>query len=226
MLYQNWNNGNWDNSQQWISTFDTRNNETTQTTQVWDAGAWKNQYKTTYTYNASDDVATELHQEWTVNTWVNYKQDTYTYDANRNVTRDTEKTWLNNSWVLSDLMLGTYDSNNYPMTESDKSYDQDGITVSSGDSVRYYYRPGTDVQSLSRERFNVYPNPNKGKFTVSCSEKIDGLEIFNSTGEIIFSTLKADDRKKSIDLSNYSKGIYVIRINSGNKLLTKKIILQ
>ena len=122
--------------------------------------------------------------------------------------------------------METYDSNNYPITYSSKIFLENGITVSNGDSTRYYYRPGTGVYTLSDDQITVYPNPGKGKFVVSSSENIDGIEIFNSVGEMVLDDSKIGNQLKSFDLSHYSKGIYVIRINTGNNFFTKKLILQ
>lgn len=226
VLSQIWQSSAWENNKQWISTFDARHNETSFTEQNWVAGAWLNNSKNTYTYNGTDDMLTDLHQNWSVNNWVNDVQSTYTYDANGNNTRIVFQSWLNNAWYRSALEVETFDSNNFPVTHSNKLFNEDGITVSSGDSARYYYRPATGVYNLEDEQLTVYPNPSKGKITISSTEKIIGFEIYNSVGEVIISELKTNNQSKSIDLSNYSKGIYVIRMNTGNKSYTKKIILK
>jgi len=80
-------------------------------------------------------------------------------------------------------------------------------------------------------QLSVYPNPSKGVFTLEMfnvnSEKytitvsnVLGKTIHNSTDEIN-STFK-----KEIDLSAFSKGVYMIRVENSNSSITKKLIIE
>jgi len=74
---------------------------------------------------------------------------------------------------------------------------------------------------------NVYPNPTTGKFTV----KLDGLTepivtIYNSAGQGLMSTNKLSSDSVDFDLSNNTKGTYIIKIQSGKKTITKKVIVR
>lgn len=75
--------------------------------------------------------------------------------------------------------------------------------------------------------FVLYPNPNKGKFKINISSinKIY-IEVFNLLGEKVFSTTSFIEKSNEIDLSNSSKGIYLVKIYDGEKVLTEKIVIQ
>ena len=71
--------------------------------------------------------------------------------------------------------------------------------------------------------FKMYPNPVTGnKLYFSVSNDIT-INIYNVLGKLVKSKENTND-KNYIDVSNFSKGIYLLKINSGNKIITKKLI--
>jgi len=81
------------------------------------------------------------------------------------------------------------------------------------------------------EKFNLYPNPTSGLFTIDL--ELDNtrdvqIEIFNSIGQIIYSSSeeKVDAKQYSLDLSDKAAGIYQVRIRVDDKYLTKKVIVN
>ena len=64
---------------------------------------------------------------------------------------------------------------------------------------------------------NVIPNPTSGLLTFSTSIEIESLEIYNMLGELI---------STKPDLSNFSNGIYILKINTKNGTAIKKIIKE
>jgi hypothetical protein len=72
----------------------------------------------------------------------------------------------------------------------------------------------------------IYPNPSNGIFNLqlgTITEKFH-LEVFDMTGRKVTST--EINNNYSLDLSEYSKGIYMIKVITNNKSITKKIILE
>lgn len=56
--------------------------------------------------------------------------------------------------------------------------------------------------------FGIYPNPTADRVSVKSAKSIKSLELFDLTGKKITSTLN-----KELDLSDYSKGIYMLKAN-------------
>ena len=81
-------------------------------------------------------------------------------------------------------------------------------------------------------KLRVYPNPNKGIFEIEFNQNADDcqLMIYNQTGQMILNekinTLSAISTKKSIDLSKYPKGIYLLNLKYSNGVLSRKIVIQ
>lgn len=73
----------------------------------------------------------------------------------------------------------------------------------------------------------MHPNPSNGLFTIRSMTGIDEVVIYNSLGQEINGII--DSKNKSlveIDLTNKVKGVYLLRIRSGNEWTDKKIIIE
>ena len=86
---------------------------------------------------------------------------------------------------------------------------------------------GTTINNLE-----IYPNPSRDIFNVSfISETKQSIEVrvVNLVGEIIFTeTLEnfEGEYTKSFNLSEYSKGVYLLELDTDNGIVNKKLILQ
>jgi plastocyanin len=84
-------------------------------------------------------------------------------------------------------------------------------------------------ENLSQANFSINPNPCKGKFQFivnefDCCDNYS-IDIYNLLGEKV-SEQNITELNSEIDLSHQPKGIYFVKIDSGNSILTKKIIIQ
>jgi hypothetical protein len=68
----------------------------------------------------------------------------------------------------------------------------------------------------------VYPNPTTGLLTISSAEAISGVEVYNVIGKRVLQVTNVVNN--SVDVSSLSKGIYMLKIASGDSIATKKII--
>ena len=90
----------------------------------------------------------------------------------------------------------------------------------------------SSVSELTKNSFEIYPNPNNGLLTIEFKDnnsKMNQINIINLTGEIIFTeNVKSsnDMYKKLIDLSNTAKGIYFVKVISEFGEVNKKLVIQ
>lgn len=81
-------------------------------------------------------------------------------------------------------------------------------------------------QKLNEGEFSILPNPSEsGVFTLSSKQDSGNstIEILDYTGRLISESV-LETNSSTIDLSSYSKGLYIVRITSGDKVTNHKII--
>jgi Secretion system C-terminal sorting domain len=76
----------------------------------------------------------------------------------------------------------------------------------------------------------MYPNPNKGKFTLSISTEFDKIKISvcNDAGQELFSLTDTKTDviyKKEIDLSALPRGTYLLKVDTGEHVSTQRLII-
>lgn len=102
-----------------------------------------------------------------------------------------------------------------------------GTTTSPSTTNSCFNYTDVDENLLGSADFSIFPNPTEGKFVIKTNNGINGIEIFNVLGENIY---KNSDCRQSkfieIDLSDYSKGIYFVKIIDEKKIFTQKIVLK
>jgi len=80
-----------------------------------------------------------------------------------------------------------------------------------------------------REFFNLYPNPNDGRFTINFTSPLVSVNytvtIVNLIGRTVYQEkLSKDDDVMQFDLSHLNPGIYVVMISGDTILMTQKFI--
>lgn len=72
----------------------------------------------------------------------------------------------------------------------------------------------------------IYPNPSKGKLTVSWFENLETtIDLFDLQGRIILSK-KINSSNMELDINEFSDGIYLISVQNEKVKTTKKIVLK
>jgi subtilisin-like proprotein convertase family protein len=79
--------------------------------------------------------------------------------------------------------------------------------------------------------FNLYPNPNKGSFTVQFnSTNTDDIKIliYDLAGKLIFDKKYRNEQyfEKNIELNKIQAGIYIMEVTDGDKKTEKKLIIE
>ena len=99
------------------------------------------------------------------------------------------------------------------------------ILTSHSNIKRRYLVTGIDNNNV--DLTTIYPNPTDGLFYVNCSDpKIQNLKILNMLGEVIYQT-SITNQISTIDLSEYTKGIYFVQlIDNMKNVVNRKIVVK
>jgi photosystem II stability/assembly factor-like uncharacterized protein len=109
-----------------------------------------------------------------------------------------------------------------------------GTNLFAGTSGAVWFRNSGVVTGLTEFTMNnntmVYPNPATDQLTI---EVVKGsntkISIVDMNGHLVFSDLQSGNTagfKTELNVSNYNKGLYLLKIENGNEVTLKKFILQ
>ena len=81
-------------------------------------------------------------------------------------------------------------------------------------------------QAIDKTAFKIYPNPNNGEFTIVLpAVGVATIAVVNLLGEqVLIAT--SNDRQVQIDLTNFGKGIYLVKVTQGEKTYRAKVICK
>lgn len=108
---------------------------------------------------------------------------------------------------------------------------QSGDGFESGAYYRWYeYIPGTissTGKNIPNTSFKIFPNPANNHVKVELKEnKSNHIKIYDQLGKIVFEKVISQS-VTTIKTSHFSKGIYFIKVHSGNdQISTKKLFIQ
>ncbi|WP_439128330.1 BspA family leucine-rich repeat surface protein [Polaribacter sp.] len=73
----------------------------------------------------------------------------------------------------------------------------------------------------------LFPNPASTAFTISsASSKIQNIEIYNLLGEKVFNQKAKNTSKVAISTLSFSRGIYLIKIQSDTAITSRKLVIK
>lgn len=85
-------------------------------------------------------------------------------------------------------------------------------------------------EAFLQNQFSLYPNPNKGNFTLEFKELTNSysVEVFDVTGKTIYENSFGSSANlvQQINLENPMSGVYFINIKSDKGVATKKLIIE
>ena len=121
----------------------------------------------------------------------------------------------------------TYISNGlgYPpcIVHADKNNNIKDVEYFSGTFV------GINDKAAAETKFSVYPNPSDGNITIEIPQNKTNadnqISIYNSVGGLVWQR-STFESVVNIDMQNFAKGIYVVKIFNSEKNYSEKIVVQ
>jgi len=227
--YQSWNGISWDNTSLETYTYDGNHNQLTSLSQTWDGTGWVNISKTANTYNGSNNLTNSLTQNWNGASYDNAGRVTNTYNGSQLLIKSLSEIWDGTSWKYSTVAFYSYGENNFIAGEGTREYDGVTNTLTSGDSTHYYFKSVAGTKDLTSEdgTLTVYPNPSNGNFTLNSAISLGNVEVYNFLGERVYAAKAVSGQNtKEINLTGYSKGVYLIIVTDGTLKSTRKVMIQ
>lgn len=75
-------------------------------------------------------------------------------------------------------------------------------------------------ESSSKQKVTFSPNPAHSKIVINASDKIESVEVYDISGKLISTHFNTNE----IEVSELTQGMYFLRMNFGDEIITKKFI--
>ena len=100
----------------------------------------------------------------------------------------------------------------------DSNFSQSSMVI---DYVRVYQNTTASTEDVFANKFSVYPNPSSDVLNIRTNEPIDKVELYNTIGQLIVAK-----KTTNINVSSINTGVYILKIYSGNRIVTKKVMIN
>lgn len=253
-MIQHWYGDKWRNTDSTINTYNAENQLINKLNLIYDRDSFYTDYEYFYKYDSNKNMVLEnlklssdqffesiIYNTYDENNnltgyirfyeyrddWNISEKETITYDENNHKTGIIFEEWETNQWIKRSFKTFHYNSNNILTNYSTIGFNPDG-TIPNGDSIAYYLSTTPSSKSELAETtkaFEVFPNPNNGKFTIRSDKNFHTVEVFNLNGVRLFYRSNLDQMSDYIELPENFKGFCIIKVDNNGIITTKKLLV-
>ncbi len=76
----------------------------------------------------------------------------------------------------------------------------------------------------ANDAITIFPNPTSGVLNINAVEVNSSVELFNVIGDKVY-TANLTKGNNTLDLSALANGVYFVKLNSNDQIITKKVVL-
>ena len=112
--------------------------------------------------------------------------------------------------------------------------------VIQGDTYKVYIEKGgcsetsaptiiTGIEDKEINGLRIFPNPAHDNFTIDLASTINGfVKIYDAAGRVVFEKTVHDNSRDGllVPSSAWSDGVYFITINTGQKIISRKVVIK
>ena len=106
------------------------------------------------------------------------------------------------------------------------------VTDSNGctkrDSIIITFDPCTGINDYDSPYINIFPNPSNGTFTISLTGINEAVElrVINLQGQVVYKEANCTNGTKQLDISNYPKGVYFLKLMGEELIAVEKVVVE
>jgi hypothetical protein len=199
-----------------------------------DGEDWVNAYRGTADYNAMNFPLFYLDEIWAGSEWVNEWRLVWEYDSFYNITQMTEEEWWGDAWeiVWGDHYTYEYDANNNIAVEYYEIFYGGWKSWEKIHKLDSWYEDVTGISANTDATpiVIVFPNPAGNYLNVHLDDFSTGIpvhyQILDLTGRSIMAGQLTTPEGGSVQLNlqDVPAGVFVLRVHSGNRFDTIKVV--
>lgn len=190
---------------------------------TWNGSAWVNSQKSVFQYNVSNTVI-GITFDFVNEEWVYTFRISEQYDRLNNPKSFKVESYKENNWdVLVESVIDyTYDQQNRLTLAITKIFEGKKWMNISKETIEYN-STSTGIFNEIKE-VKLFPNPSSDYFMVATEKTEEAvLNIYTLTGQKVESIKSNNLAEERVDVSRYTKGIYLIEIQQGTELYRSKL---
>jgi len=93
------------------------------------------------------------------------------------------------------------------------------------DNIYFYNEATAGIDKNNSLNISLYPNPAKNELNISSKNTIESAIIYNVLGKKV-KTFTVNAMSKSLDVSNLSRGIYILKYTANNVVGSMKFVIE
>ena len=156
--------------------------------------------------------------------WTNTERTVFGYNTNGFV--DTVIIFQNDSsnWKFKDRNYYTYGPNGLEAITYQNYW---GFQEEWGNWMRrrYEFNQALSQNSRINNSISVFPNPANKWVKIKLEEDKNSIEIYDLKGDLVLNDF-SDKGEKELDISKLSSGLYLLRIQNANGILSHKLLVK
>jgi len=235
LLRQNYHTDSmsWINSNKILYSYDAQNRLTTETGEVWDADSakWDNNSIIQYFYDNVSNLEEKIyHQVWGQQGWIYAARYTYTYNAQGKNNFITYFTWDKETikWIENAAYQYDYNEDGELIREIWLVFNLQDMLWENEIKFNYYLSNPLGRDELEEQKLSIFPNPFRNKLSITFNDRFNPkdkiwIQILDLNGRVFYKTLLTNQETKLFEL-DLQPGIYILKVQQGNRIFYKKII--
>ena len=195
---------------------------TNETDYIWDDDGtnswdWAPKYKSDYQYDNRDNLIEDIYYSWDSDAgqWAEDNKGEYIFDLAYELSDVTVPFFYNDEIIynINNMLIGY------------RGYEFENSSWVDTDKLVLYYSDYTNPlhidETILANDIKIYPNPVNQILTIDSSLPLNKVEIFSILGKKVKDVAT---NFKTIPVNDLSNGMYIVKIQSGNHMVFRKVI--
>jgi hypothetical protein len=129
-----------------------------------------------------------------------------------------------NYW--SGVNLDTDDGETYFILVDGFNYLDFGGDNTTGDFCIEVTQVFVNINEMEKTTLSVYPNPTSGNFTITSSQEIETIRVYNLMGELVLSNEQVNTTNLQFNAGALAKGVYSVEVKTASGNAVSRLIVE
>lgn len=134
-------------------------------------------------------------------------------------------TTVSGSWQSIDIDMSSFSALANKSQITQLLIDPSAPSILFVDNFYFYKGLPLNTQNFATNALRMYPNPANEVLNLSCQSNIENITLYNTLGQAVYKQASSTN-EVAVNVSNLSKGVYILTAQVGNELVRKQFIKE